>query len=412
VSAVRIQLRNNNYRAKVGVGGGPVTYLTCAIPELVRRGHQVSILCRTPNGGPPTVEREDDATIYYHEAASVPDRLWMVEPLLLGLRLRRIVRRYASGVDLVLARNYHYAYATATATRQPPMIYVAPGNPHRETLLDMAASTPRERLYRRFLALQTYRMERAALRGARHVVVFSEMKRRETIDGYGIAPEHISVAWPGYPEPAPGGTEAASLREQLGIPSNAFVVLSLCRLAPHKNLGLLLHAFARLRDRTCHLLVVGDGVERPRLERLARELGVDARVRFTGRQREIGGYYALSNAYVLPSLYEAFGFSYLEAMAAGLPCIGVRADYPRIVLPTEEIIEHGVTGFCIGNDEGELAAVLEQLIDDGALCRRLGEAARRRCHDRYQWPRHFERVLGLTSPRNGASPAFARGHTP
>jgi glycosyltransferase involved in cell wall biosynthesis len=406
---MRIQLQNNNYVAKAGVGGGPVTYLANAVTELARRGHHVSVLCRTPNGSGPSAERHVAATVYYHEDLPIHGRQWLVQPLALGLRLRRLIPRYVRGAEVVLARNSTYAYATAKASPAHPLIYVAPGNPHREMLLDMPATKRRERLYRRLLAWQEYYIERVGLRGADHVVVFSEMKRRETVDGYGIDPGKISVIPPGYPPPAPGDPAAnAALRAALEIPAGAPVILSLCRLVPHKNLPLLLRAFARLETAGAYLVVVSDGEERPRLERMAADLGIAGRTRFTGRQPDVARYYAIASVYVLPSLYEAFGFTYLEAMAAGVPCIGLRADYPRIVLPTAEIIEDGVTCLCVGNTEEEMRGALDRVLGDPGLRRSMGEAARQRCAERYSWQRHFDGVLRLTAPP-AAGAAVARG---
>jgi len=309
---------------------------------------------------------------------------------------------------VVLARNPTYAYATAKASPGRPLIYVAPGNPYREMLLDMPAARPRERLYRRFLARQEYYIERVGLRGADHVVVFSEMKRRETVDGYGVDPGKISVIPPGYPPPAPADPAAeAALREALAIPAGAPVVLSLCRLVPHKNLQLLLRAFARLKTPGAYLVVVSDGEERPGLERLAADLGIAGRARFTGRQKDVARYYGIAGVYVLPSLYEAFGFTYLEAMAAGVPCIGLRADYPRIVLPTAEIIEDGITGFCVGNDEAELREALDRILGDPGLRQGMGDAGRRRCAERYSWQRHFDGVLRLAGVPAAAGRAAA-----
>ncbi len=404
---MRIQLQNNNYLAKAGVGGGPVTYLANAVSELAQRGHEVSVLCRTPNGSGPTEERRGTTTIFYHEDLPIRGRQWLLQPLVLGLRLRRLIPRYVQAVDVVLARNTTYAYATAKAAPDQRMIYIAPGNPYRELLLDTPAASGRQRFYRRLLAWQGYYIERVGLRGADHVVVFSEMKRRETVDGYGIDPGKISVIPPGFPPPAaPDPEREAALRASLDIRPDAPVVLSLCRLVPHKNLPLLLRAFARLTTPAAYLVIVSDGVERPRLQSLAIDLGIADRVRFTGVQKEVAPYYAIASVYVLPSLYEAFGFTYLEAMAAGVPCIGLRADYPRIVLPTEEIVEDGVTGFCVGNDVEGLRLALDRILGDLVLRKRMGEAARRRCMEQYSWQRHFDAVLRLN-----AVPAAVEGHS-
>lgn len=90
------------------------------------------------------------------------------------------------------------------------------------------------------------------------------------------------------------------------------------------------------------LLLVGDGPERPMAEELCRELGICDDARFVGKQQDMEEIYAIADLFLLPSEYESFGLSALEAMAAGTPVIATNAGG----LP--EIINQGVNGF-MGN---------------------------------------------------------------
>jgi N-acetyl-alpha-D-glucosaminyl L-malate synthase BshA len=90
------------------------------------------------------------------------------------------------------------------------------------------------------------------------------------------------------------------------------------------------------------LLLVGDGPERPMAEELCRELGICEDARFVGKQQDMEEIYAIADLFLLPSEYESFGLSALEAMAAGTPVISTNSGG----LP--EIINHGVNGF-MGN---------------------------------------------------------------
>ena len=96
------------------------------------------------------------------------------------------------------------------------------------------------------------------------------------------------------------------------------------RLAPEKNLPLLIAMMRHLSDRECHLILVGDGLERELLRRLANEL-VPGRVCFldhiTDRER-LAEVYASCDLFVHPNPREPFGIAPLEAMAAGLPLVG------------------------------------------------------------------------------------------
>jgi N-acetyl-alpha-D-glucosaminyl L-malate synthase BshA len=87
------------------------------------------------------------------------------------------------------------------------------------------------------------------------------------------------------------------------------------------------------------LLLVGDGPERPRLERMSRELGLFEHIRFLGKQDAIEEILAVSDLFLIPSSNESFGLAALEAMACQVPVISSNAGG----LP--EVNVHGVTGF-------------------------------------------------------------------
>jgi N-acetyl-alpha-D-glucosaminyl L-malate synthase BshA len=87
------------------------------------------------------------------------------------------------------------------------------------------------------------------------------------------------------------------------------------------------------------LLMVGDGPDRPEAEELCRKLNLCDDVRFLGKQHEIEEILAISDLFLLPSEYESFGLSALEAMAAGVPVLSSNAG------GLTEINRHGITGF-------------------------------------------------------------------
>jgi glycosyltransferase involved in cell wall biosynthesis len=158
-------------------------------------------------------------------------------------------------------------------------------------------------------------------------------------------------------------------------PTDRITVGQIGRLAPGKGFDDSVRAFARLRERmpAAELVLVGDGSERPRIERLVRELGLDGSVRFTGWQRNVDQWLAQLDVFINPSRDEPFGLAVLEASAAAIPVVA----YDEGGVP--EIIVHGETGLLA--PPGDVAALGEALIrlcTDAALRKSLGSAARSR----------------------------------
>lgn len=137
-----------------------------------------------------------------------------------------------------------------------------------------------------------------------------------------------------------GPAKRAEMRKNLGIPKDAFVLISLGRLGKEKNLEELL-LFLSLLKIEVHLLVVGDGPNRFELGEYARELAIDDRVTFTGMvpPEDVALYYQLADVFVSASTSETQGLTYIEALASGLPAI-CRADES-----IENVVIDGVTGF-------------------------------------------------------------------
>ena len=116
-------------------------------------------------------------------------------------------------------------------------------------------------------------------------------------------------------------------RRALGLDDGSPLCLAVGRLAKEKNQAFLLSTFTRiLRDLpTARLVLVGEGDDRPRLERLAHTLSIRGRVRFVGvvPHEAVGDYYQAADLFLFPSTSETQGIVVLEALAAGLPVVAV-----------------------------------------------------------------------------------------
>ena len=129
--------------------------------------------------------------------------------------------------------------------------------------------------------------------------------------------------------------------------------------------------------------VVGDGPERPQLARLAGELGLIHRVRFAGALAHADAVAAAreGGVFVLPSIDEAFGVAYVEAMAGAVPAIGCRGE-PG---PEEIAASGGGIRLVPPGDPEALAAELRGLLDEPAWRRELGDAARATVEAAFTW---------------------------
>ena len=223
-------------------------------------------------------------------------------------------------------------------------------------------------------------VERRLLPGADAVIALTPSTAR-LLRGDGIPAGRVHVIAPGY-DPALFATASADLFPGLPRPRVAY----LGRLAPQKDVGTLLQAFALLPADT-QLLLVGDGPDRPALQRRAQRFG--RRVHFTGFVPHVKVAAVLRHVdlLVLPSLYEDLSSALIEAMAAGLPVVATRVG------GTADLVRHGINGLLVApRDPAALAAAIGQILADPAAAARISAAAQSTAAA-YAWPDLARQVL-------------------
>jgi len=115
-----------------------------------------------------------------------------------------------------------------------------------------------------------------------------------------------------------------TIRDELSIPRDAWVIGQVGRMADVKNHRLTIEAFAAVLQQApdAFLLLIGDGPLRGELASLVTQLGIDSRVRFAGNRNDVPRLLcAAMDLFAMPSKYEGLPLAILEAQAAGLPCI-------------------------------------------------------------------------------------------
>jgi len=133
------------------------------------------------------------------------------------------------------------------------------------------------------------------------------------------------------------------------------IILSVGRLSPDKDQESLLRAFAKVRrDLDCRLLILGEGDDRPKLERLVQELGLTDDVSLPGFSANPYPYYRRAAAFALSSVHEGLPTALLEALALGVPIVSTDCQSgPR------EILDGGRHGLLV--EPGNVAALAEAL---------------------------------------------------
>jgi glycosyltransferase involved in cell wall biosynthesis len=177
----------------------------------------------------------------------------------------------------------------------------------------------------------------------------------------------------------PESARLDALRARLGIAEDALVVGTAIRFEPGKGVADLIAAFAEVRARHPHsvLLMVGDGKLRPQLEAQAAHLGLADAVLFVGFQNDPRPYVLLMDAFVLPVPFGSASIALLEAMAMSRACVITFGG-------DREAVEHGVSGFCAApNDPASIAECVNVLFDDHELRHEMGRAARARVESEY-----------------------------
>jgi D-inositol-3-phosphate glycosyltransferase len=240
-------------------------------------------------------------------------------------------------------------------------------------------------------------VEGEVVREAARVIATTPHEKESLVRLYSALPDRVEVAPCGVDLDLFKPVERTEARRSLGIAGEK-VVLFVGRLERIKGVELLLRTAAIMDggDNVRVLIVGGEqgsGGEAERLKALARELGIQERVWFTGRveQTALPTYYSAADVCVVPSYYESFGLAALEAMACGTPVVAARVGG----LPW--VVQHNRTGYLVPWHCPEpFANWLETLLSSEDLRRRMGAAAYQFAQS-MGWEQVSARVLDIYS---------------
>lgn len=164
-------------------------------------------------------------------------------------------------------------------------------------------------------------------------------------------------------------------REELGIPQEAIVLLSVGELNKNKNHQVIIRAIAKIGNPKIIYVIAGVGDEEESLKKLASELDLEDRVYLLGYRTDIGELCKSSDIFCFPSCREGLGLAALEAMGCGLPIITSN------VHGINDYSQDGVTGYkCAPDDISAFATAIKKMMDSD---RRIYGEINRRIVDRY-----------------------------
>ena len=376
--------------------GGVEAWMYHVSEELLKNGHQVCAYTLEhkeifANEMPAGVEiKRINRKLFTH----IPG-----QPLSLSLSiLTRELKKVVDDIDVFWARSYSMTFAATKVCNGRPVLYIQ-ATPYPEYVQLSNANRSKKMFFMRLLLWkirlkEIFYAERAAMCRSNALIYLSSTRRDEILQFYG-------ESFKGKCHVVPSGVDVEVFKplKKKGVDGH-LKIISVCRLSIEKNLECVVRAIKVLKERgvIVEYTIVGEGPQRFNIISLIRELELEDSVTLVGRQDNVALYLREADSFVLPSTYEGFGTAYLEALACGLPCVALRGNPPAIKVASQEIIEHGKTGWLLLENSPELMAnTLQKISENPEMLRTFSINARKSCEQRFTWFLVTKRLLEISS---------------
>ena len=378
-----------------GCSGGAERALYAETAGLAARGHKVRVLTRRLARHRADHEMIDGVREYrYPVAAGNPATVLSTTIRNARTLFNRLLEQEPP--DLLHAHQPFNGFALLRSARRGslPAVYTC----HSMAFEEYATRSPHPNWLMAALHIMGRRaMERDALRRSDRILTLSEFMRERVARTHHIDPGKIEVI--------PGGVDIerfhpdrdrTAVRKQLDWPTDRFILWTVRNLVPRMGLENLVHAMALVAPKVKDALLVigGEGMLRPSLEALVRELGLEQSVRLLGfvPEAQLARCYQAADLFILPTVQlEGFGLVTLEALSSGLPVLGTRVG------ATPEILEKldGTLLF----DDTEPATMARRIIEKATAFTQqpahysaLSARCRSYVEEHYTWSRHLDRL--------------------
>ena len=334
--------------------GTTMSFFTSFIKYLLDEGHTVDIATNEKDSKVPACYREWGCTVYQIDTSRSPvDRGNMKA---IG-QIKRLAER--GKYDIVHCHTPVAAICTRLACRKvrksgTKVFYTAHGFHFYKgaPLKNWLMYYPAEKLCARFTdVLITINKEDYALAQRK-----MKAKRVEYVPGVGIDLNKFGQVT----------VDKVEKRKELGVPTDAILLLSAGELNANKNHETVIRAIA---DLDVYYIIAGEGALREHLQRVIDELGLTERVKLLGYRTDVAELYKAADICVFPSLREGLGMAAIEGMACGLPLVA--ADNRG----TRDYCSHGVNGLvCQPSDIAAFTDAIKRLSTDSCLRLQMAEA--------------------------------------
>ncbi len=330
------------------VAGGVERMITEIMNEMVRRGHDVSLLTWDRKNA--TAYYEMDKAIKWHclNMGDPMERASLTLRLKRAPRVRKIVKQEKPDVIMCFESGVFFSTRLFLLGLKIPMIAAERNAPSR---LNFSTVKAKNKVHR-------------SLRPADKITVQFE-RYREGYPPY-LRDKIVCIHNPVLPvdgRASPAGAEDSVKK-----------LLCVARLAYQKNTDVLIHAFASIANQFPDwiLQIAGDGDDEEKIKNMVRDLGIQERVELLGKVQDVKTLYENAHLFCLPSRWEGFPNALAEAMAYGLPAVGFSK-----CSGVSDLIQDGITGLLAqGQDNAAtLAHQIAELMDDGGLRQTMGESA-------------------------------------
>jgi len=366
--------------------GGPATYVSHLAKELRSRGVGVEVVTYGGSG-------EEEPGFPVHR---VPRHPFVAHRYLSFYRAALSAARRADVIYAQDPLSVGLPSLLAGKTSGRPLVVKIVGDLAWEIAVDLNRTMDSFQDFQRrrqSLPVELFRRcERFVARRAQHVIVPSGYLK-EIVLGWGVASERVSVVHNSLPEWEPQKTRVEA-RQELALDGDPLLLMA-GRLVRWKRFDLPIRFLAELPS--AHLVIAGSGPLEEQLKTLARDLGLQGRITFTGSLHHSAMMLHLraSDLFLLPSTYEGFSHLLLEAMRMGTPVLASDAG------GNAEVVGDAGRLVSAGSPSAFRAALLE-LCGDPRL-REMGERARERAR-RFSWQALVEETLRLLMGAVGARP--------